>query len=304
MPAADLTTGSVHVDAPMTQLAISFGFPELVAERIFPPVPVIKESDVYYEFNKEELQEQDDLRADGTEANEMTWDVSTTPYLAEEYALRKIVTDRVRRNADPPVRPVITTTTKLKRALMIEQERRVQAIAQNAALIANTAIATGWNAASGQVPDKDVSAAKIAILRASGTLPNAILMSFEVSQTVMEFLRRTAFTTFSEWLTKDQLPPVLWSLETIVAGAVRNTANPADAEVLADIWNDNVLVFYKQPAPSLDDKSLGYIIRPQNWQVINYRQESRKGTWYECSVIQDEVLVAADAGHLLTNAIQ
>lgn len=305
MPSADLTTGSVHVDAPMTQLARSFGFPELVAEKVMPPVAVTKESDVYYQFNKEELQEQNDLRADGTEANEMNWDVTTAPYLAEEYALRKIITDRVRRNADPPVQPVINTTTKLKRALMIEQERRVQALVQSAAIITNTtAISTGWDAASGQTPDKDVNAAKIGILRASGVMPNSILMSFEVSLAVMEFLRRTAFTTFSEWLTKDLLPPVLWSLNTIVAGAVRNTANPEDTEVLADIWNDSVLVFFKQSAPSLMDQSLGYIIRPQNWQIINYRQESRKGTWYECSVIQDEVIVSAPAAHLLTNAIQ
>jgi len=303
MPAADLTTGSVHVDAPMTQLAISYGWPDLVAEKVLPPVPVNKESDVYYQFNKEELQEQDDLRADGTTANELSWDVTSTSYLAEEYALRKIVTDRVIKNADPPVRPVINTVSKLKRALMIEQERRVQAIVQSAAVITNTsAIATKWDAASPD-PDGDVNTAKLAVLRANGTIPNAILFSYEVSLALMRWLRRTAYTTYAEWLNKNEVPPILWGLETIVAGAVRNTANPQQTEVLADIWNDNVLVFYKEGSPSLDNMSLGYIIRAQNWQVINYREEARKGTWYEASVVQDEVVVAADAGYLLTDAI-
>lgn len=304
MPSANLTPGSVHVNAPLSNYARGYGFPNMVAERVLPVLPVQKEADVYYIFNKEELQEQDDLRADGDEANEMTWDVTSTAYLAEEYALRKIVTDRVIRNADAPIRPKMTTVMKLKRALMIEQERRIQALVQSASTITNTGSPTAqWDATSGQDPEADVDAAKNSVRINSGMIPNAMLLAYDVAQSLKQWLRATAWTTYGEYLSKGDLPPMLWGLETIVAGAVRNTANAAATESLADIWNDNVLIFHKDPTPDLMSPNLGWIIRAQDWTTIQYRQDSRKGEWQEVSVIEDEVVAYAAAGYLITDVL-
>lgn len=301
--AADLTVGSVHVNAPLTNLAIKFPLPDFVAERVFPVIPVNKESDVYYVFNREELLDVDDLRAAGAEANEIAWDVDTASYLAEEYALKYLVPKRVADNSDPPVRPAMSGVEKLKQALMLRQERRVQAIVQSAAIITNTAApAINWNAA-GAIIETDVDNAKNAMRQNAGVIPNAILMNYQVSHVVKRWLKATAWTSYAEWLTKDVLPPNLWGMETIVAGAVRNTANAAAAEALADVWNDNVLLFYKQPSPSIDAVSLGYIFRAQNWTTVDWWENARKGTFYEVSVIEDELLTAVQAGYLLTGVL-
>jgi hypothetical protein len=301
--AADLTTGSVHVNAPLTNLAIKFPLPDFVAERVFPVIPVNKESDVYYIFNREELLDYDDLRAAGAESNEIAWDVDTDSYLAEEYALKYLVPKRVADNSDPPVRPAMTAVEKLKQALMLRQERRVQAIVQSAAIITNNATpAINWDAA-GAIIETDVDNAKNQMRLNSGLIPNAILMNYQVSHVVKRWLKATAYTTFKEWLDQDKLPPVLWDMETVVAGAVRNTANAAAAEVLADVWNDNVLLFFKQPSPSIDSVALGYIFRAQNWMTVDWWENARKGTFYEVSVIQDELLTAVQAGYLLIDVI-
>jgi len=298
-----LTTGSVHVNAPLTNLAIKYPVVDFVAERVFPVIPVNKESDVYYEFNREELLDYDDLRAAGAESNEIAWDVDTESYLAEEYALKYLVPKRVADNSDPPVRPAMTAVEKLKRALMLRQERRVQAIAQNAAIIVNQATpAINWNAA-GAIIETDVDNAKNQIRLNAGLLPNAILMNYQVSHVVKRWLKATAWTTYREWLDQDMLPPRLWDMETIVGGAVRNTANAAADEDLDDVWNDNVLIFYKQPSPSIDMITLGYIFRAQNWMTVDWWENRRKGTFYEVSVIEDELLIAANAGYLLLSVI-
>lgn len=305
MPSANLGPESVHINAVLTNLARGYTPPLFVAERVFPVVAVVKESDRYYQFNKEELQADDEntLRANGALASEFTWDVTDTSYLAHEYAKRQLITDRVMRNADPPIQPGITTTRKLKSLLMLGEEKRVQAIAQSTALITQTAAAAiSWDSSTANI-EEEVDIAKEQILLGAGVLPNAILMSFQVANAVKRWLKAQAQTTYSEWLSKNMLPPQLWGLETIEAVAVENTADKAQAEVLATVWNDNVLVFNKQSAPTLQDRSLGYILRAQDWQLKTYREEARDGLWHQCNVIEDEVLVDASSGYIISNTI-
>jgi len=302
MPAGGLTITSVHVNAPLTNLAIKYQVPGMVAERIWQPVPVNKESDVYYTFYKEELQEYPVLRAPGAVSNEMTWDVHTEAYKCEEYALSQLIPDRVARNSDPPVRPAMTTVQKLKDTLMIAQERRIQAIVQSAVLVPNTAVvATKWDA-TGARPDTDIDTAKNAVRLLIGKVPNAILMNFPTAQALKRWLKNAAYTTYSEWLDKNELPPVLWGCEVIIGTAVRNTADPTATEVLADIWTDNVTVFYKQP-PSLETQNFGYILRSQDWMTTDWYVDDRRGRKYEVNHVEDEVLVSADCAYLLTAAL-
>lgn len=304
MPSADLTKSSVHIQVPLTNYAQGYGFPDMVAERVLPVIPVQKETDKYYKFNKEELQDQNTLRADGDPASEMTWDVTSAAYIAEEYAMRKLVTDRVMRNADAVIKPKMTSVKKLKRVLMIAQERRVQALVQSTTHITNNGgVGTKWDAASGMNIRKDVDTAKDSLRRTAGVMANAMLIDYASAQAVMRYLMTTAYTTFAEWLDKNELPPVLWGLETIVGGAVRNTANAAATESLADIWTDNVLIFHKDPDPDPESPGLGYIFRAQDFQVIEYRVDERKGVMEEVSVIEDEVITHAAAGYLITDVL-
>jgi len=306
MPSALLTPSSVHINKPLTNLARGYTPPLNVAERVFPVVMVVKESDRYFRFNKEELQEtgnDENLRANGALANEFTWDVTDTSYLAHEYARRMLVTDRVVRNADVPIQPSQTTTRKLKDLLMIAQERRVQAIAQSTAIFTNTnAASIKWDQSTAII-EQEVDEAKRQILLNAGVIANSMLLSFQAANAVKRWLKAQAQTTYSEWLSKNMLPPVLWGLETIVAEAVRNTANSNQTESLGFIWNDNVLIFHKQPSATITDQSAGYILRARDWQVKTYREEAREGNWHECSVIEDEVTVDPNSGYIVSDVI-
>ena len=52
---SNITVGSVHISAPLTNLAIKYKNLALVGEKVLPIVPVVKESDKYYVFRKEEM---------------------------------------------------------------------------------------------------------------------------------------------------------------------------------------------------------------------------------------------------------
>lgn len=305
MPSTNLTPKSVHVDAPLTNVAIKFKNMALVAERVFPVVPVAKESDKYYIFRKEELIIEKARRAAGAEAKEITWDVDTATYSAEEYALKHLVADRIVNNADNAVRPKITSTQKLTNKLLLAQEKRIADLVQDTTYITNNgAPTTQWDQSSPNI-EGDVDAAKNSVRTQAGTESTSIVIPYKVAQivkrdtTVRNLIRYTV--PGDVLLRNGDLPPVLWNLEVIVAGAIRNTANEAATEVLSDVWTDNVLVFYKEATPSLDALSLGYIFRVGNFVTKTYRVEERAGDMIEVSVVEDEKLVAAACGYLLTN---
>jgi len=300
------TVGSVHVSAALSNIAIKYKAPELVAEKVAPVIPVKKENDRYYVFDREELRDMDSLRAAGAEANEVSWDITNESYAAEEYALKYLIPDRVIANADPPIRMKATTTEKLTRWIKLGYEKRVQQIAQSTGTVTNNATpATKWDAASGQDPESDIDTAKTSIRRTAGTNPNCIMMSDPSWKALRRWLKdhATVNLSYRDMLTIDGPPPTLFGLNLIVAGGIENTSDEGQADNITDIWNDNVLVYYRESAPSIQALSFMYTLRARNFRVKTWREEIRDGEFIEASVIQDEVAVAADAAYLITDVL-
>ncbi|MEK7112897.1 MAG: hypothetical protein AAB875_06325 [Patescibacteria group bacterium] len=301
------TVSSVHVNAALTTLAIGYKNLELVGERVFPIVPVNKESDTYYVFNKEELVVEDSERAAGAEAREITWDVTTATYTAKEYALSHLVPDRVMNNADVAVRPQISSTQKLLRKILLGKEKRIANLVQNTANVGSSATPSiKWDGTSPTI-EKDIDTAKDTVRIAAGVEPTSMVLPYKVKNA---FKRDTTIRDLIRYqvpgdilLRNGELPPVVFNLEVIIAGAIRNTANEGATESLADIWTDNVLVFYKEPTPSLDALSLGYIFRVGNPVVSTYRVDLRKGVMIEVSELSAEKVVASACGYIISDVL-
>lgn len=301
------SVSSVHVSAPLTNLAIKYKNLALVSERILPVVPVVKEADKYYIFQKEELIIEESLRAAGAEAREITWDVSTSTYTAEEYSLRHLVPDRIVANADIAVRPKMTTTQKLTNKILLGAEKRVADLVNQTGNVTSSAVPSPkWNGTSPDI-EKDVDTGKDAVRKAAGVEPTSIVLPYDVQlvvkrdSTVRNLIR---YTVPGDILLRNgDLPPILWNLEVIVAGAIRNSAREGQTESLSNVWVDNALIFYKEAAPSLDALSLGYIFRVGTFIAKTYREETRAGEMIEVSAIQDEKIVATACGYLITDIL-
>ena len=301
------TVGSVHVNAALTNIAIQYKNAAFVAEEVFPIIRVVKESDKYYIFRKEELVDKNSLRAAGAPAREVDWDVDTATYTAEEYALKHLVADRIVNNADVAVRPKITTTQKLTKWLLLGWEKRVQAIAQATGNVNSSATPSPkWNGTSPDI-EKNVDTAKANIRGAAGIEPSHILLEYAVAQavkrdsTVRNLIRYTV--PGDTLLRSGDLPPVLWNLAVVVAGSIENTANENATETLASIWNDSALVFYKEPAAALDALSFGYTFRVSDLVVKTYRNDERAGEMVEVSMLQDEKVTATACAYLITDTL-
>lgn len=306
---------NVHIDAVLTNLAIHYLNPAFVAPEFLPIIPVVKESDKYYKFGKEELRDIDSLRAVGAEAKEVDWDVSSETYSAEEYALKKLVPDRIVQNSDKPIRPKKTTTNKLMKWIGIGYEKRAQTLIQSRTNITRGGTPSiKWDASSGVTIEKNVDTAKESIRTNSGATANRILLSVPVKNvvkidgTVRDLIRYT-MPAASKLLTDGELPPVLWNLKTVIAGSIENTANEGQSDAIGDIWNDAVLVAYVDPDPSLETLTLGYTMRVKvngklDVVVKKWRVDKRDGEMIQVAVIQDEKIVAEECGYILTDVLE
>lgn len=303
--------GDVHVNAPLTNFALQLRNRAFVAEEVFPVIPVVKESDLYYTFSREEIRDVDTRRAAGALAKEIEWVPSTATYTAQEFALRHLLSDRIVGNADVPVRPRLNTVAKLMKWIMLGQEKRVQAIAQNTAnAVATVAVAPKWDGTSPTI-EKDIDTARDSIRNNAGVEPNAIVLPENVKDVVkrdstLRDLIRYVINLGAgnrDLLMNGELPPVMFNLAIIIAGAVEDTSKLGQSSTIAKIWNDAVPIFYREQAVSLDALTWGYIMRVQNPIVTSYRDEPRKGEWIEASILQAEQLVSSSAANLLTDVL-
>lgn len=299
---------NIHIDAALSNLAQGYRNRAFVADFVLPILPVKNESDKYYIFSREEMREVDSHRAVGARSNEVEWDVSSSSYLCEEYALSKLIADRIVNNADSPIRPKATTVKKLMRLIQLGHEKRVMNLITGGS-ISGAVPSPKWDDTSPTI-EEDIDAAKASIGLNAGVEANLLLMNDQVKDyvkrdsTVRNLIRYTITGHGGqELLVNGDLPPILWGLKVVVAGCAENTAKQGQTDSISRIWTDDVLVAFVEKAPSLEACSIGYTFMSQKPQTKVWREEDRNGNKYECGVVEDEKLVATSAGYLIDNVL-
>jgi len=302
-------TSEVHVDRALTNLAVAYKNGAFVADRILPRVPVKNETDLYWIFGREEYKRERTIRADGAEANELEWSITTGTYHCLEYALRGKITDRQRKNADAPLTLDRTTMQKLRDAIALDYEMRVEALVTSTSVITNYTTLTGnnqWDDDNfiGDI-EEDLDTGKETIRQAIGRDPNTVVIPAAVAKVVKRdpAVRELIKYTHSDLLVRGDLPPMLWAMEVIIPGGIYNTKAEGQTAVYDDIWGNDILLAYVEPTPSLQTMSLGYTIVAQDWLVRQWREENKRTDFKEVSEILDEKIVCSDSGYLIKNAI-
>lgn len=303
---------AVHIDRALTNLSIRYTNQAFIGEVMFPILPVAKESDKYFIYGKEHYTRHGTLRADGSESNEFNWTVSTGTYTCEEYALHTAVTDRERANADAPISPDIDATEMLTDAIQLDWEVHYQTMATTAASYAtghSAAAATQYNNSTGTV-QADVLIGQETVRRGCQKFPNYIFIPSRVAMYVAQnsTIQGLIQYTHNDMLVRGPeqswvLPPVLWGMKVVVMASVQNTANLAQAETLADIWDDTVILAYINPGPGLKKISWGYTIQSRNWQIKKWREEARESDIVETSVVRVAKITCPACAYRITNVL-
>lgn len=312
-----LNPADVHVDRPVANFLVMTPAQGFVAHRCFPIVPVTHESDKFYKCKPSDRIIKDTTRAPNTESKHVDIEFETADYTAEEFAIHSDIPGRVLRNADDPVSPRETAAFMARETVMLDIERRVAALVQ-ASGNPKTSVTTSWDHAtlSGVKAAKDIWDAKEQVRARINRQPNTIVMSATVANKLSIYLLEekngagVEFHSITTFLTAGELPPRIWGMEVLIGGASYSTAlRPTDVALtsLTDVWNDNVVVFYKEMVPGIRVMTFGSTFRVRGSErALNGRYPGPRDPddqWEEYCCTEAHKVVSTDACHMIENVL-
>lgn len=303
----------IHVDAVLTNISLAMSNDDmLVAPKVWPIVPVKKDSDVFFEYDKSNLRADVDDWAPKTKAREVNWNVSSRGYKVDRHALQELVEDDEKQNQDSPIDVMADSASMLTEKLMIRREKRLAAVLNDAASYLGgmdipLAVADRWDNFSSATsdPSDDVALARGLIHAQIGKGPNVMVLPTQIYEKVREHpkvMDRIKYTQVG--VITPQLLQTLFDIErVIVSGGIENTANEGQADSLSYIWGKSVYIGYVAPRPALRQMSWGYHIQSQALVTDRWRDEERKGDVVRVSFKDVPKLVTKGAGFRYTTVI-
>ena len=301
------TARDVHIEAPLSQFSIAYSNGLYIAEQIFPRVPVAKQSDYYYIFDKSAwFRDNVAKRAPGTRAQRADYTVTTGSYVAINYALAKAVPDEVRDNADNPLQPDMEATEFVTDALLRGQERRVaDLVTASGGWSYAASPATQWSASDAD-PLVDIEAAVNGVVSNIGRAPNVAVMSWDTWRYLKnhpDLLDRVKYTRAGGLPMPADLAAWFGLEKVLIGTAIRDTSADGAAFASSYIWGDDFWVGYVAATPSLMTPSAGYLLEWKSREVRRYREDQERQDVLEASHYTDEIVSASDAGAIIYDAI-
>ena len=264
------TATDVHVNTPLTNISIAFmqSADVFVASRAAPIVPVQKQSDLFYTYNRDDwFRLEARQRAPGTESAGGGWELATSSYRCNVWAIHKDVDDQVRSNADSVINLDRDSTEWVTRQLLLRAEVEYVDVAFNASSWTGTGTGNdqaGVNAGPGadqflqwddvaSTPIEDIRAQITAMEQKTGFRPNKIVMGPEVWDALVDhpdLLDRIKYTE-KGIVGMDLLAALLGIDEVMVPHGVRDTAAESATSSFSFLFGKSLFLCYTAAAPSL-----------------------------------------------------
>lgn len=304
----------IHRDRPLENISVAYKSERLIADRLAPRVPVVHESDTYFVYAKDSLTLPQTIRANGASANEASWNISTSSYVLTQHALKGLVTDRDRSNADEAIRLDIDTTEYLTEKILMRKEIDLANIVTTASNWANaTSLSStlAWNQNTTlSNPIAFVDSACSVVAAQSGKIPNTVVLNdptFRAAKEHISIVDRIKYTSPDS--VTDQILAKLFNVQQVlVAGGIQNTGQEGQADSMGWIWTDMAFVAYIEQNPGLRKPSALYQFTKTEfgnpYKVKRWREEEREGDFIEVSSLFQNKVVASDCAYIIVNTVQ
>jgi hypothetical protein len=320
--------GDVHVDRPLTNISLAFmqGAEGFVADRVFPRVPVAKQSDKYFTydrgmFNRDEMQ----MRAPGTESAGATYKLSTDSYSCDVWALHVNIADQVRANADSPLQPDREGTEFLSLKALLRREKAWASSFFTTGVWTTDLTGVAGAPAGGQFqqwdqaasnPIEDVRRGVRTVHQSTGFRPNKLVLGRAVYDALLDhpdLVGRVdrGQTTGPAMVMRQTLAALFELDEILVMDAIENSAVEGAANSHAFIGGKHALLVYAPASPGLMVPSAGYTF---TWsgllgggvlgsRISRFRMEHLKSDRLEIEQAFGQKKVAADLGYFFSGAV-
>lgn len=327
------TQADLHVNVPLTNVSVAWMQDKstFIADKVFPRVPVNKQSDLFWKYSKSDWRRTDvQKRAPGTETAGAGWKNDTGQYFAEVYGIHKDIDDQVRSNADSfwnldkDATLFVTNQLLLKRDLdWNDKYFKTGVWATDYTGVA--AAPTGnqflqWNDAASD-PIVQFSNLQTQFILQSGRKANTLVLGADAITQLKnhpDIIDRIKYTQKGV-VTTDLLASlfdvekILVSYATYTNVAEQGDASAQDAAATYQFMSNSksALLCYTPSAPSMMTPAAGYIFTWNGYlagnsfgiRMKNFRMEQIASDRIEGEMTYDMKVVANEMGVFLANAV-
>ncbi|NLD21615.1 MAG: hypothetical protein GX664_03915 [Bacteroidales bacterium] len=268
------TKTQAHIDKALTNISVAYIQEEsnFIADKVFPIIPVKKQSDVYFVYNKGDFfRDEARVRAGASESVGGDYGVEASdPYYCKVHAFHKDVTEQDRANYDDPLDADQDATDFVTQKMLIRREVVWAEKFFRPGVWSTEIEGVDSNPSTGQVLQFDkigsdpigvISQQIVEIAGKTGFRPNTIVMSpavFYALKNHEDILDRIKYT--QRGIVTADLLATLFEVENVyVAWAVVNTANQGAEDNIGYVMGKHMLLCYVNPRPAIKKPSAGYI---------------------------------------------
>ena len=301
------------IDPILTEIARGYEsqFP-MVADILFPRVPVAQRGGTIITFGREQFQVIDTRRAPGADTKSIEVGYGKATFsLVDNRLMGKVPVELMEEAAAVPGIDLAANTVRVVQAKMdLEREVNAAALARAAGAYAagnKTTLATTdlWTAGSTSNPFAVVEAGKEAIRKKIGRRPNVM----ELGPTVLSALRIHPLVLDKLSTSTDRTPATvaqlqaLFEIERIVEGqAIQDVAG-----TFTDVWGNDAILAYVTPKSlqEMGSQNYGYTYQLTGRPIVEegYLDRGKNSFMYPVSDASQVVLTSADSAYLIKNAV-
>ena len=311
------TQSAVHVNRPLTMISVAYMQSQdaFIADKVFPVIPVDKQSDLYFVYTKNDwFRDEAKPRAAGTESAGSGYNTSTDSYKCDVIALHKDVPDQVRANEDAPLNSDRDATEFVTNRLLLRREIQwATDYFASGVWGTDSTPANLWSDYVASDPIADIRTGKRTVKVNTGFEPNTLVLGYDVFiklQDHPDIVDRYKYTQ-SEVITEAMLAKLFGVQKVLVAGGVKATNVEGETAAYSFIHGKHALLCYAAPRPSVLQPSAGYIF---SWKGVSagngftvgtkkFRMDHLESDRVEGQIAFDNKVVATDLGYFFASAV-
>ena len=324
------STQQTHVDAMLTNISVAYmqSADNFIADKVFPQIPVQKQSARYFVYKKEDwFRDEAELRAPATQSAGGGYEIDNTPtYYCNVYAYHKDLDDQTRNNSDSPLDADRDAAEFVAEKLLLRRELAFMNTYFKTGVWGTdiAGIASGsptgtqilqWSASSAD-PIGDVDSMQLGIAGTTGKRANTMVIGPQVYAELKNcpaILERIKYTQRGV-ITTDLLASLFGLQNIYVAWGIQNAAAKGQAANMNFIFGKHALLCYSEPNPGLQKASAGYTFAWTGYAGAGAFGNAtyniptpllgRNSVRIESEMAFDMRIVAKDLGVFINNAVQ
>ena len=310
----------LHINVPLTNVSIAYmqAANTYIADKVFPRVPVQKQSDLYWKFSKSDWRRTDvEKRAPSTESKGVGWNMDSDSYFAHVYAVHKDIDDQLRANADSVFSLDRDSTQFITNQMLLKRDidwnnRYFKPGVWETDLVGGTDFGK-WSDA-GSDPIGDVQKLVIDFRKLTGFAPNIMVFGAHTMAALKQhpdIIDRIKYT--QRGIVTEDLIATLFGIDeiyttyaTVATGPQIPDAVEQDKVATYDFINDSksAMMLYAPKSPSLLTPSAGYTFtwngyaagNSQGIKIKRFRMEHIASDRIEAEMTYDQKVVCTDLG--------